>query len=589
MRQWLLVVLALAAFALVFNTHLLSYGSLWCDQRVNQISAEKDKSVRQAIDQMHEALAQQDASVEALQAERAVSRALRKKLAKLAKGDERLQRLLKLADERQDEQLSSHTSRRRASPPLEEAAAAPPSPPAASAAVASSLTAAAAASTASTASAAAAPLVASRLVPSAIAVVVIAYNRPQYLDRALGSIFKHHPGGGQFPVYVSQDGEQPGVASVIQKHGARRLVHPRQPVRLKPGTYLAKFPGYAYLAIHYGWALNTLFGMPGNGASGGEGGGGGGGGGGGPFAGVIILEEDIEVAPDFWSYFTHTAPLLEADPSLLCVSAFNDNGQSSFRGEPTALHRSDFFPVSQPRCSSLRPLCAALLAAYCPWLLAHPDAPPAPTLSSALLRSPPLSSALLGRGSAGCSRASSGRSLGPSGQTRLASGTIGCARRHRGVGVPLSVPRSLAPSPLDPRAPRSASSTASTSPTSSSTPSPSTSVRSICATCSRTSTMPSSSAGSATRGWCIASIRRGARRRPAGPAGGRWRHQGALPRQGRVHPLLQGLGLMEDLKAGIPRTAYHGVVLVRINGRRVFLAPSYRVDQEIIALPPPGK
>ena len=60
MRQWLLVVLALAAFALVFNTHLLSYGSLWCDQRVNQISAEKDKSVRQAIDQMHEALAQQD-------------------------------------------------------------------------------------------------------------------------------------------------------------------------------------------------------------------------------------------------------------------------------------------------------------------------------------------------------------------------------------------------------------------------------------------------------------------------------------------------------------------------------------------------
>ena len=51
----------------------------------------------------------------------------------------------------------------------------------------------------------------------------------------------------------------------------------------------------------------------------------------------------------------------------------------------------------------------------------------------------------------------------------------------------------------------------------------------------------------------------------------------------------KALGLMEDLKAGIPRTAYHGVVLVRINGRRVFLAPSYRVDQEIIALPPPGK
>lgn len=38
-----------------------------------------------------------------------------------------------------------------------------------------------------------------------------------------------------------------------------------------------------------------------------------------------------------------------------------------------------------------------------------------------------------------------------------------------------------------------------------------------------------------------------------------------------------------DLKAGVPRTAYHGVVLVRINGRRLFLAPNYKVDQDITA------
>ena len=41
------------------------------------------------------------------------------------------------------------------------------------------------------------------------------------------------------------------------------------------------------------------------------------------------------------------------------------------------------------------------------------------------------------------------------------------------------------------------------------------------------------------------------------------------------------LGLMEDLKAGVPRTAYHGVVFVRINGRRIFLAPGYKVEQDI--------
>ena len=44
------------------------------------------------------------------------------------------------------------------------------------------------------------------------------------------------------------------------------------------------------------------------------------------------------------SYFTATAPLLEADPSLLAVSAFNDNGQAAYRGDPNALHRADFFP-----------------------------------------------------------------------------------------------------------------------------------------------------------------------------------------------------------------------------------------------------
>ena len=45
--------------------------------------------------------------------------------------------------------------------------------------------------------------------------------------------------------------------------------------------------------------------------------------------------------------------------------------------------------------------------------------------------------------------------------------------------------------------------------------------------------------------------------------------------------LCKSLGLMEDLKAGVPRTAYHGVVMVRMGGRRVFLTPSFHVDQDI--------
>lgn len=45
----------------------------------------------------------------------------------------------------------------------------------------------------------------------------------------------------------------------------------------------------------------------------------------------------------------------------------------------------------------------------------------------------------------------------------------------------------------------------------------------------------------------------------------------------------KSLGLMEDLKAGVPRTAYHGVIMIRVSGRRVFIAPAYRVDQDITA------
>ena len=100
-----------------------------------------------------------------------------------------------------------------------------------------------------------------------------------YLDRALKSIYLHHPGGNSFPVFVSQDGENADVAAVVTRHGARRIVHPRKAVKLKTGTYLAKFPGYAYLSLHYGWALGTLFADAD------------------AYEGVIILEEDIEVAP----------------------------------------------------------------------------------------------------------------------------------------------------------------------------------------------------------------------------------------------------------------------------------------------------
>lgn len=85
--------------------------------------------------------------------------------------------------------------------------------------------------------------------------------------------------------------------------------------------------------MHYGWALNEVF----HGATyknvipv--------------PSKRVIVLEEDIHIAPDFFAYFQATARILDKDASLLAISAFNDNGFHSKVSNATRVLRSDFFP-----------------------------------------------------------------------------------------------------------------------------------------------------------------------------------------------------------------------------------------------------
>lgn len=60
---------------------------------------------------------------------------------------------------------------------------------------------------------------------------------------------------------------------------------------------------------------------------------------------VIITEDDLELSPDFLDYFQALYPLLIHDKSLWCISAWNDNGiDKKIVREPTLLHRTDFFP-----------------------------------------------------------------------------------------------------------------------------------------------------------------------------------------------------------------------------------------------------
>ena len=103
---------------------------------------------------------------------------------------------------------------------------------------------------------------AAALSPPKIGVVVIAYNRPEYLDRSLRSIVAAHPASSgtkphptptrlglqlstypiinildipagtdksaPFPLHVSLDGQNQRVEEVARRHGAAVLIHPRR-------------------------------------------------------------------------------------------------------------------------------------------------------------------------------------------------------------------------------------------------------------------------------------------------------------------------------------------------------------------------
>lgn len=157
--------------------------------------------------------------------------------------------------------------------------------------------------------------------PSRFAVVVFCFNRPEFLRRTLDAIKKYHPGTG-LPVYVSQDGAFADVTEVIHSYGAfvHHWKHPPPPANV------AQLNSYQAVSVHYGWALSKLFLEPEH------------------FDGVIIVEDDLEIAPDFFDYLLAGYRVLEADPTIWCVSGWNDNGRADFIRDNAALFRSDFFP-----------------------------------------------------------------------------------------------------------------------------------------------------------------------------------------------------------------------------------------------------
>ena len=156
-------------------------------------------------------------------------------------------------------------------------------------------------------------------------IVIITCCRADYLERTLQGVFDNMDGHSP-AVYVSQDKQEADVTKVIQKwvssHGVVWLRHPPADLSDVPPN---QGRTYHLIARHVGWAIGQLFDVH-------------------HHTKAIIIEDDIQIAPDFFSFMGSTAPLLYEDPSLFCVSAWNDNGQKGRVYDSEALYRSDFFP-----------------------------------------------------------------------------------------------------------------------------------------------------------------------------------------------------------------------------------------------------
>lgn len=160
-----------------------------------------------------------------------------------------------------------------------------------------------------------------------IAVLVLACDRSS-VRRCLDKLLRYRPSARRFPLIVSQDCGHAETARVIASYGAA-VAHIRQPdlsdIAVPPEH--RKFQGYYRISRHYRWALGQVFRTF-------------------RYRAAIVVEDDLEVAPDFFEYFQAALPLLKGDPSLWCVSAWNDNGKDGLVDAARAelLYRTDFFP-----------------------------------------------------------------------------------------------------------------------------------------------------------------------------------------------------------------------------------------------------
>ena len=136
-----------------------------------------------------------------------------------------------------------------------------------------------------------------------IPVLIFAYRRADDLRRCIDSVMKALPKAG-FQLFVSQDSRQfPPVTTMLRQLAAKgtvvHLIHQRNDSGANEFEASNNWQPYFAISHHYGWAIGEVLSIR-------------------KYDRIILLEEDMEVSPDFFAYMKATSPLLDQDPSIYC-------------------------------------------------------------------------------------------------------------------------------------------------------------------------------------------------------------------------------------------------------------------------------
>ena len=155
---------------------------------------------------------------------------------------------------------------------------------------------------------------------SMIPIVVFGCNRPS-IKRSLDRLFKLRP-SERFPILVSLDCHNAETIRVLQSYGEDIVwwnLPEDEQLDIPPGQ--RHMAGYYHISAHYKYVLHRVFDIL-------------------FYDHVILLEDDMEVSADFFSYFEATMPLLYLDNTIMCVSSWNDQGKNNYVSDPSKSYRA---------------------------------------------------------------------------------------------------------------------------------------------------------------------------------------------------------------------------------------------------------